>query len=56
MASSGYNRRRLVLHFDLNSTILMLDTACGQNVTQTVSLKKPYFLSVFHNKYTSILN
>jgi hypothetical protein len=33
------DKRRLVLHFDINKTILMIDTVAGKNLAQVVFIK-----------------
>ena len=49
MASSG-NKRRWVLHFDVNNTILMKDGSKGLNTTDNVSNTSCY---PFPNKSTN---
>lgn len=44
LRSSSIDKRRLVLHFDINKTILMIDTVAGKSLSQVVNaLLTDYF-------------
>ena len=44
VARSSMDKRRLVLHFDINKTILMIDTVVGKSLSQVVNaLLTDYF-------------